>query len=100
MPHTVTSENGLVAAFFTKPIVDRAMPMARKTPLIFPGDAKTVRLRNEFFASLPPEPEDAKITGATRSLHRRLLALNLGPVVRKAASVAPVTMEPVAKSVA
>jgi hypothetical protein len=29
------------------------------------------------FARLPHEPEDAKITGVTRSLPRRLLALNL-----------------------
>jgi hypothetical protein len=29
------------------------------------------------FTSLPGESEDAKITGATRSLDRRLLALNL-----------------------
>jgi hypothetical protein len=27
--------------------------------------------------SLPKEPEDARITGGTRSLERRLLALNL-----------------------
>jgi hypothetical protein len=27
--------------------------------------------------SLPKEPEDARITGGTRSLARRLLALNL-----------------------
>lgn len=29
------------------------------------------------FTRLPHEPEDARITGVTRSLHRRLLALNL-----------------------
>ncbi len=32
------------------------------------------------FARLPEEPEDAKITGVTRSLARRLLALNLPKV--------------------
>ncbi len=31
------------------------------------------------FICLSVEPEDAKITGATRSLSRRLLALNLPP---------------------
>ena len=29
------------------------------------------------FARLPEEPEDARITGVTRSLTRRLLALNV-----------------------
>ncbi len=29
------------------------------------------------FISMPAEPEDAHITGATRSLSRRLLALNI-----------------------
>ena len=32
------------------------------------------------FAPMPQEPEDAKITGGTRSLDRRLLALNLPSV--------------------
>ncbi len=32
------------------------------------------------------EPEDAKITGMTRSLDRRLLALNLKPVAHAAGS--------------
>jgi hypothetical protein len=27
---------------------------------------------------MPKEPEDARLTGGTRSLERRLLALNLG----------------------
>jgi hypothetical protein len=35
------------------------------------------RTPSTSFISLPNEPEDAKITGATRSLDRRLLALNL-----------------------
>jgi len=29
------------------------------------------------FSNLPPEPEDARLTGGTRSLSRRLLALNV-----------------------
>jgi hypothetical protein len=33
--------------------------------------------RNAAFFALPKEPEDARITGGTRSLDRRLLALNL-----------------------
>lgn len=35
------------------------------------------RTPSTAFLALPKEPEDAKITGATRSLDRRLLALNL-----------------------
>lgn len=35
------------------------------------------RTASTAFISLPKEPEDARITGATRSLDRRLLALNL-----------------------
>ena len=35
------------------------------------------RTPSTAFISLPKEPEDARITGATRSLDRRLLALNL-----------------------
>ena len=43
----------------------------------------TVSPTRQFFALFPHESEDARITGATRSLHRRLLALNLPrPVVR------------------
>jgi hypothetical protein len=35
------------------------------------------RTASTAFISLPKEPDDARITGATRSLDRRLLALNL-----------------------
>ena len=31
----------------------------------------------EVFTRLPHEPEDARLTGVTRSLERRLLALNM-----------------------
>ena len=46
------------------------------------------------FIALPMESEDAKITGATRSLQRRLLALNLPKVtiaVRPVATTRPGT---------
>jgi hypothetical protein len=33
--------------------------------------------RSASLFALPNEPEDARITGGTRSLNRRLLALNL-----------------------
>ncbi len=44
---------------------------------------QTVASTRQFFALFPHESEDARITGATRSLYRRLLALNLPrPVAR------------------
>jgi hypothetical protein len=53
------------------------------------AEAKTLRGPGKFgpssvgFAMLPFEPEDARLTGGTRSLSRRLLGLNLtGRVVR------------------
>lgn len=48
--------------------------MSRVEP-ITTWNSGTLRQRRGVIASL--EPEDAKITGMTRSLHRRLLALNV-----------------------
>ena len=50
------------------------------------------KAQKSFFARMPQEPEDARLTGITRSLARRLLALNLPgslrarPVMRVEAS--------------
>jgi hypothetical protein len=41
------------------------------------GAARVAALSKSRFARLPHEPEDARLTGVTRSLNRRLLALNL-----------------------
>jgi hypothetical protein len=38
---------------------------------------KTVKSTQQYLALFPHESEDARLTGATRSLYRRLLALNL-----------------------
>ena len=38
---------------------------------------RAIVLAKSSFARLPKEPEDARITGVTRSLDRRLLGLNL-----------------------
>ena len=44
------------------------------------AEARAAALAKSRFTRLPHEPEDARITGVTRSLNRRLLALNLsGP---------------------
>lgn len=45
----------------------------------------TIASTRQFLALFPHESEDARLTGATRSLYRRLLALNLPrPVVVRA----------------
>jgi hypothetical protein len=41
------------------------------------GSARAAALSKSRFARLPQEPEDARMTGVTRSLQRRLLALNM-----------------------
>jgi hypothetical protein len=40
-------------------------------------DRKAARATQRYPGLFPHEPEDARITGTTRSLYRRLLALNL-----------------------
>ena len=45
--------------------------------LIAGRKGRTPAVGKTAFIALPKEPEDARITGATRSLDRRLLALNL-----------------------
>ena len=42
------------------------------------------------FSRLPQEPEDARITGVTRSLTRRLLALNIMGTLRPALLAEPI----------
>src|ERR1700677_5277388 len=52
---------------------------------------KTAKSTQQYLALFPHESEDARLTGATRSLYRRLLALNLpGRIVRTADSSVPV----------
>ena len=53
------------------------MPRAQKPTPIAGPEADAISLVESRFAPLPQEPEDARLTGATRSLNRRLLALNL-----------------------
>jgi len=51
----------------------------------FPIPFRRPVARNASLNTLPNEPEDARLTGGTRSLGRRLLALNLsGPPVQEA----------------
>jgi hypothetical protein len=45
--------------------------------LVTVKDRKAARAVQQYPGLFPHEPEDARITGTTRSLYRRLLALNL-----------------------
>ena len=53
--------------------------------MISAGSARAAALSKSRFARLPQESEDAKMTGTTRSLQRRLLALNIGGSLSRAA---------------
>ena len=55
--------------------------------LQFPSPLPALRTASLF--SLPKEPEDARLTGGTRSLDRRLLALNLQFAKPRSARPAP-----------
>ncbi len=47
-------------------------------PVLVAGPAaRAAALSKSRFSRMPQEPEDARMTGVTRSLNRRLLALNL-----------------------
>lgn len=53
------------------------MMRAQRTPLVAGPEARAAALSKSRFARMPQEPEDARLTGVTRSLQRRLLALNI-----------------------
>ncbi|MEO6806665.1 MAG: hypothetical protein ABI286_06865 [Edaphobacter sp.] len=70
----------------TETLEDRGVPAADRRPYLIAVPARrpvaSVRqsvasTTRQFFTLFPHESEDARITGATRSLYRRLLALNL-----------------------
>lgn len=56
---------------------------SRKTAV---PNRQTISATRQFLALFPHESEDARITGTTRSLYRRLLALNLPRNVASAES--------------
>jgi hypothetical protein len=53
------------------------MTEAARPYLIAGRKGRTPAVNKTAFLALPKESEDARITGSTRSLDRRLLALNL-----------------------
>jgi hypothetical protein len=65
--------------------------------LVTVKDRKAARAAQRYPSLFPHEPEDARITGTTRSLYRRLLALNL-PGRSMSPSVTSASAGEVAKS--
>ena len=67
------------------PQENRGVPAADRRPYLVTvpprkavaGARQPVMATRQFLALFPHESEDARLTGATRSLYRRLLALNL-----------------------
>ncbi len=57
-------------------------------PYLIPGAAgRRVSQAEKSFALFPHESEDARLTGSTRSLFRRLLALNLPVTVAESVAM-------------
>src|SRR5580704_17414022 len=67
-----TPENRTVPATDRRPYLVPVPPRRTVAPT-----RQTVASTRQFLALYPHESEDARLTGATRSLYRRLLALNL-----------------------
>jgi len=63
------------------------MARAKNAALSAGPEARAMSLGRSRFARLPQEPEDARITGVTRSLNRRLLALNVPGSLRISSDV-------------
>jgi hypothetical protein len=69
------------------PATDRRPYLVTNPPRRTVAPTRQTASTRQFFALFPHESEDARITGTTRSLYRRLLALNLPrPVVRAESS--------------
>jgi hypothetical protein len=65
----------------------------QKSTLTVGVEVRAISMTKSDFSRLPQEPEDARLTGATRSLNRRLLALNVPGSLR----MSPHDVLPVAK---
>lgn len=59
------------------PAVERGKPVG-SVNVLRPAPSRQPAPRSDALFSMPKEPEDARLTGGTRSLERRLLALNFG----------------------
>lgn len=58
------------------PLPERGKPVA-SVGYLRPAPNRQPAPRSATLFAMPNEPEDARLTGGTRSLERRLLALNL-----------------------
>lgn len=75
MPHFF---NNAVPASVRKPVESsRLIQNQISRRLVGISSSEMLTIQHNRFAALPEEPEDARLTGATRSLNRRLLALNV-----------------------
>jgi hypothetical protein len=64
---------------------NRGLPVHDRRPYLVPvPPRKPAASTRKYLALFPHESEDARLTGATRSLYRRLLALNLPRVEAQA----------------
>ena len=78
---STTIKNALPASL-RKPVESsrfaQGLMLRSQRPALVAGvEARAISLNKSRFAPLPQEPEDARMTGVTRSLNRRLLALNV-----------------------
>lgn len=64
-------------------LISGSLNQSSRPYLIAGRKERTASVGKTAFVPLPNEGEDARITGSTRSLDRRLLALNLDPQARK-----------------
>lgn len=64
----------------------RTVPSGYRPGLLQPQTSTPLKFDRRFLALLPHESEDARLTGSTRSLNRRLLALNLRGTVTRIAT--------------
>jgi hypothetical protein len=72
-----TTQSG-VTPFPTASPNTRELPGVLVTTVTPRRPVQTEPAKRPAAVALPREPEDARLTGGTRSLDRRLLALNLG----------------------
>ncbi len=75
MPNAVPASlrNPIEPSNFVRNLMNRS-----QRPILIAGaQVRAIALAKSRFVRLPKEPEDARITGVTRSLDRRLLGLNL-----------------------
>lgn len=82
MPSSFTRFQSSLPAARVQPGVQRVAPSRLPAP----------RTGNLF--TLPKEPEDARLTGGTRSLDRRLLALNIAGSLPRQTFSGPVLAKP------